>query len=142
MPLVSATFTAELPSLRKIQEFLRKSARTAKFSAEDLNRLDLVIEEIAVNVCRYAYRDTDERPLKLDVEVSGQGEIQVCVADRGVPFSLDMAPVPNLNAALRDRPIGGLGVFLVNHLALDISYRRAGGWNFLGFRFAATPGPK
>ena len=138
MKFVSATFSAELRSLKEIQKFLRESARAADFSALELDRLDLVMEEIAVNVCRHAYSDAQERPLRIDCAVEGKGEIMVRVADRGVPFDPRTAPVPNLNAELKDRPVGGLGLFVVSHLARVISYERSDGWNRLSVLFSSS----
>jgi len=135
--MFSATFSAELGSLTEIQEFVRQGASGAEFSAEDLNRLDLVVEEIAVNVCRYAYTGEGMRPLRIDCEVERRGEIHVWVADCGIPFDPRAHPSPDLDAKLKNRPVGGLGIFLVAHFAQAISYERSDGWNRLSFQFSA-----
>jgi serine/threonine-protein kinase RsbW len=142
MQFTNASFPAELPSLKKILEFLRGAAHDAGFSADDLDRLDLVIEEIAVNIFRYAYAETETGPVEVAGAVQGQGDLLVRISDQGVPFDPLARPEPDLHAALRDRPVGGLGVFLVTHLVTAISYERSDGWNKLSFRFCSEPGSK
>jgi serine/threonine-protein kinase RsbW len=142
--MFSATFSAELRSLQEIREFLRKSVHAAQFSEDDLNLLDLVIEEIAVNVCRYAYSavspTTGDRPLRIECGVQGPGDIAVCVADSGLPFDPRTKLTADPRADVKNRPAGGLGIFLAAHFARDILYQRSDGWNRLSFRFSAKPG--
>ena len=52
-------------------------------------------------------------------------------ADRGTPFDPLTAPVPNIEATLEERGVGGLGVHLVRQIMRDLEYRRADGWNRL-----------
>ena len=53
------------------------------------------------------------------------------IADDGVAFDPLQAPAPDLDADIDDRPIGGLGVFLVRELMDSVAYRREAGWNRL-----------
>jgi anti-sigma regulatory factor (Ser/Thr protein kinase) len=53
------------------------------------------------------------------------------VEDNGPEFDPLTLPQPNLEANLADRPIGGLGVFLVRQLMDTVSYHRVGACNRL-----------
>ena len=54
------------------------------------------------------------------------------MVDDGKPFDpLTEAPVPDVNAPMDERPIGGLGVFLVRKLMDELTYRREEGRNHL-----------
>ena len=142
MQFTTASFPAELTSLKKILEFLRACAKDARFSTNDLDRLDLVIEEIAVNVIRYAYSGGGIGPLQIDCAVLREGELLVRIADRGAPFDPLTKPDPDRQLVLQDRPVGGLGVFLVKQLVSAISYARSDGWNRLSLQFRSEPGAK
>ena len=101
------------------------------------DKLELVLEELLVNVARYAYP-----PGSGDVEVAyaaEPGELTVEISDKGRAFNPLEARLPDLSADLVDRPIGGLGVLLVRSLVGSIAYRREDGRNTVSFRF---PGPQ
>jgi sigma-B regulation protein RsbU (phosphoserine phosphatase) len=51
------------------------------------------------------------------------------IRDNGAAYDPLAHPVPDLDAELDDRPIGGLGIHLVRELAQDARYRRDSGWN-------------
>ena len=54
------------------------------------------------------------------------------ILDDGKPFDpLTDAPIPNVNAPINERPIGGLGVYLVRKLMDEVTYRREEGRNHL-----------
>ena len=49
------TLPAELASLGPFTEFVRAGARLAAIMESDAAKLDLIVEELVVNVARYAY---------------------------------------------------------------------------------------
>ena len=53
------------------------------------------------------------------------------VIDSGVPFDPTLASEPDLAADLKDRPIGGLGIYLVKRIMDQVSYARKNGKNIL-----------
>ena len=54
------------------------------------------------------------------------------ISDDGQPFNpLKDAPKPDLEAALEDRPIGGLGIHLVLTMMDEMHYRRENERNHL-----------
>jgi len=131
------TLPAEVSSLPRFTDFVRRGALAASLPEGELGKLELVLEEIVVNVARYAY--PKERPGMADVgwAVTAPGRLVVHVRDRGCAYNpLEGAP-PGFEKELADRPIGGLGIFLVKSLAEAASYAREGDRNVLSFRFRA-----
>ena len=61
-------------------------------------------------------------------------ELVLEISDDGKPFDPTQAPPPKLNAALEERRIGGLGVYLVRTMMDEIAYRRSDGRNHLVMR--------
>jgi anti-sigma regulatory factor (Ser/Thr protein kinase) len=134
------TLPAQVESVRKFQEFARNGAQSAGLKSEDMDMLDLVLEEILVNIARYAYEGGTG-----DVEVAyaaGAGALLVEITDRGASFNpLEAAP-PDLALGLAERPIGGLGVLLVKQNVGSLRYRRDNGRNTLSFRFPGEQATK
>ncbi len=133
----SLTLEAQTGSLHEVMEFVRQGALEASLPSVRLDELDLVIEEIYVNVCRHAYPPNGPRMASITYWVPSPGELQVEVADQGVEFNPLDFDSPDTGLDLEDRPIGGLGIFLVKQLTGSLSYRREDGWNRLTFGMSA-----
>jgi serine/threonine-protein kinase RsbW len=133
------TLPASVESITAFREFVREGAVASGVSADEFERLDLVLEEILINVARYAY--TPENGL-VEVACSGEGygKMRVEIADWGRVFNPLQADPPDLSRGLADRPIGGLGVFLVRSMVDSIEYRRQDSRNVLAFTFPIGDG--
>ena len=85
-------------------------------------RVNLVIEEFGINVMNYGY---DEGVHTFDINLSSDGELlTIEIIDDGKPFNpLEDAPEPDTESSIEDRPIGGLGLFLVRTMTEDLRYR-------------------
>ena len=127
----SLTIAAESSCLGKATEFVRAGAREAKLPEGRINELDLLLEEAIINVCRYAYPADKPGSLTLTYSIPAPGELSVEIADQGAAFDPLAAAAPDLTLGLEDRPIGGLGIFLLREFANSLSYRREDGWNRL-----------
>ena len=130
------TLPASLNSLQPLLEFARSGGESAGLAPEDLDKLDLALEELLVNVARYAYQ-----PESGDVEVAyaidGPGTLLVEISDNGRVFNPLEKDAPDLSRDLENRSVGGLGLFLVRHLVSSLAYRREQGRNTVSFRFPA-----
>jgi serine/threonine-protein kinase RsbW len=137
MPPVSERLTlpARVDSARPFCEFARRIASGAQFSNEELDRLELVIEEIVVNIAQYAYDQPENGEVELTCAVAGPHALRVEISDSGRAFDPLARNPPDLNRGLADRQPGGLGIFLVQSIAESLAYRREGERNVLSFFF-------
>ena len=130
---------ANVESLQQVMEFVRKGAVEADLPAARFGELDLLIEEIFLNVCLHAYPHDAPGMVTITYWVAAAGELKVEVADQGTEFNPLTVEEPEVTLELEDRPIGGLGIFLVKRLAASLSHRREDGWNRLTFGLSACP---
>ena len=128
---------ANSASLHAAQEFVRTGALEAGLPEGRIGQLDLVIEEIFMNTCCHAYPDGRQGVVALTYSVPAPGELSVEVADQGAEFNPLAEAPPDFTLHLEDRPIGGLGIFLVKTLAPSVTYRRDRDWNRLTFGMSA-----
>ena len=92
--------------------------------------LNLALEEVVSNVMLYAYPAGSQG--RVDIEAAVRDDrIDFRVSDSGIPFDPTAASDPDLTADLKDRPIGGLGIFLVKRIMDDVSYTWEDGLNIL-----------
>jgi serine/threonine-protein kinase RsbW len=121
-------------SLEGFRGFVRDGAAACGIASADIDKLDLVMEEILMNVARYAYVP-ETGTAEVTYRGTAPGRLRVEISDRGRPFDPLAADPPDLSRGLADRPIGGLGVFLVRTLVDSMAYRREDGRNVLSFEF-------
>lgn len=92
--------------------------------------LQLVVEEIVVNIVSYAYPVGKDGEVTIDVNKTPTA-IEISFSDRGVPFNPLEKEDPDTTLSAEERPIGGLGIFLVKQMMDSVSYRYEDGRNIL-----------
>jgi anti-sigma regulatory factor (Ser/Thr protein kinase) len=97
---------------------------------EVLNLVLLAIEEVVTNCIEYGYDDDDEHTIVIVLSII-DGSLIMEVIDDGHPFDPLNQPAPDFSLDVQDRPIGGLGIYLLRKLADHISYERRDGTNRL-----------
>lgn len=125
----------------EISEFKTLHASLAQFlaahavPAKAAYAVDLAVEELVMNVIRYAFVDDDTH--LIDVELAKEGDqIIVRIADDGRPFDPREDPVLDLQSD--DREVGGLGLYLVLDMVDVLKYRRVEEQNRVEVRVCMT----
>lgn len=104
-----------------------------------LFKAQLLLEEVVSNVVRHAFHEDHTRKVHVQVSLDKDG-INLLVVDDAPPFDpLHDAPRVDTKAALRDRPVGGLGIHLVKHVADELAYVRDGDANRIRMRVRIEP---
>ena len=124
---------AEMSSLGAFTEFAHAGARAASLPEAAVHKLDLMLEEVLVNVFRYAYPAGQAGEAEVGYAAAPPDGLRIDVRDSGREFNPLEKEDPDLELGLEERPIGGLGIFLVKTMAESVSYRRENGRNILSF---------
>lgn len=98
-------------------------------------QVDVAIDELFGNIARYAYSpETGQALVRVDVEEEPL-RVVITFMDRGRPFDPLARQMPDTTGmAAKDRPIGGLGLFMVKKTMDDIAYEYVDGKNILTIR--------
>ena len=87
----------------------------------------VVMDEIVSNIVRCS--GSNEFSVELDKTSDG---LKMVFTDTGVAFDPTKdAAVPDVSAAIDDRGIGGLGIYMVKKMSKSVTYRRDGNKNIL-----------
>ena len=139
MPTI--TVPARIENLGSTKDYL-KAAIPAEFAAQTSNVL-LAAEELLVNVFSYAYPEGEEGEAMVSLNVrtiDGEEKLVFEVRDWGKVFNpFEEAPVPDITAELDDRPMGGLGIYLIKQISEAQSWRLVDGANCFEIVFGRTP---
>ena len=75
------------------------------------------------NCINYGYADANEHLIDVDMRVA-DGRLVVQVTDDDRAFNPMEAPAPDLSLPIEERPIGGLGLYLLRTLSDVMTYER------------------
>ncbi len=92
--------------------------------------LSLALEEAVTNVVLYAYPEGTDGQVDIEAVIQ-DGALTFVVSDSGTPFDPTAKPDADISLGVEDRPIGGLGIFLVRQIMDSVSYEYTDGKNIL-----------
>ena len=119
--------------LERLAEAFDDFADRHQVSDQARFQLQLCLEEMVLNVINYGFDDDAEHEIHVDFEFQIDSRtITVNILDDGRRFNpLAEVPVPDTDAKLEDRTVGGLGVHFVRTFMDDADYQHEGGKNRL-----------
>ena len=121
---VSLNIESSPDALNRIVDAIESISLQEEWPPELLFTMNLVLEELGINIIRYAYGEDSNETFQIII-TSEPSELTVDVIDSGPPFNpLTDAPKPDTDAPMLDRPIGGLGIHLVKSMMDEVDYKR------------------
>ncbi len=114
-------FDANFDNLDKIREIVAEAARQVGFSDKEVYAIQLAADEASSNIIEHAYAGVTGGKLEIDISIS-ENKLKIIMRDHGKPFDPASVPEPNVKAALSERKIGGLGMYLMRKLMDEVSY--------------------
>ena len=120
--------SAEIKQLSRVLNFITTELKKTDYESEIQNKIEMASEEIFTNIADYAY---ENEPGKVNIAVSAADGIKITFEDNGKPFNPTEYPAPDLEKPLKDREIGGLGLFLVKQVMDKVEYTRENDKNIL-----------
>ncbi|MBO5928030.1 MAG: SpoIIE family protein phosphatase, partial [Clostridia bacterium] len=124
-------FPARLEALSDVLAFIEQKLEDWQCPLKLQMAICVAIEEIFVNVAKYAYGNSDgevEFNLCFDSE---SRNVTFQMIDSGVKFDPLQKPDPDITLSAEDRDIGGLGIFITKKTMDSISYAYKDGKNIL-----------
>lgn len=126
----SLTLPNDIETIPQLNEFIDTVAEEIGLDMSLTMSLNLAIEEAVVNVMEYAYPEGEQG--NVDIEVIADDKwLTFIISDNGIPFDPTTQEDADTTLSAEERPIGGLGIFLVRQLMDSINYQRKDGKNIL-----------
>lgn len=120
---LSLTVENRVEELARIVAAVEDLAEQENWPPDFLFKINLVIEEFGINIMNYGY-DGGQHNFQLQL-TSEADTVTIDFIDDGKPFNpLEDNPEADTDTNVDDRPIGGLGLFLIKEMTEDFSYRR------------------
>ena len=113
---------SKLTNLPEIAEFVGERAKAAGLDENQVFEVQMAIDEAATNSMQHAYEGRGNGELRVCCFIEGNAFV-VRITDFGAPFDPGQVPEPDLSVPLEDRPIGGLGLYLMRRLMDDVEFQ-------------------
>ena len=122
------TLSADNKKLREMIDFLKSDMNRHHVPEKKQFKVISAAEEIFANISTYAYKDKGKVEITACVQ---NGTYYVRFTDKGKKYNPLKHKDPDMTLDLKDRPIGGLGIFLAKKLSDKITYAYKNGKNVL-----------
>jgi anti-sigma regulatory factor (Ser/Thr protein kinase) len=119
----------ELENLAMIGDFIADSMREFGLDDRKVFEVQMAVDEACTNIIKYGYAGK-----KGTIEISclkRDEDVVVVIKDTGKPFDPTSVQLPDLDAGLEERKIGGLGVYFMKTLMDEVKYEYRDGKNVL-----------
>lgn len=112
---------AQLENLAEIRRFMREEAEALGAGEEAICDLELAVDEASCNIVCHGY---EQRQGLIQVSVERDGDrLIVRLRDEAPLFDPTRHPLPDVTLPLEQRPLGGLGIFLIRRSVDELTYR-------------------
>lgn len=139
---VRQQFPAILESLYEMLDLVEEQFRQTAFDEAEIGRIRLAAEEVLANIINYAY-PVEQGLIEIQcMKDRDSGRIVLTFADEGLPFNPLEKEEPERSLSIAERPVGGLGVFLVRSIMDEVAYRREDDRNVLILTKRLPAGPE
>ena len=120
----------KVSEITKLNAFVKSATTALNMETGLANQIKLAVEEAVTNIIDYAYQNGTEGNISVTIEAD-ESRIRFIITDSGAEFDPTSVSKADTTLSVEERPIGGLGVFLVRNLMDSINYERVDGKNVL-----------
>lgn len=96
-------------------------AESAGFERGDLYEIQLAVDEACANVVQHAYEGAEPGDMEISCRLEDQ-TLTIRVRDWGWGFDPEAVKVPDVEAPLEERTLGGLGLFIVRSVMDRVTF--------------------
>lgn len=118
----------QLPEIARLAELVERFGAQHGLAGSLLLNVNLCLDELITNTISYGYDDQEEHIIALQVALDN-GALKAVVEDDARAFNPLAVGLPDLEAPVDERAVGGLGVHFVRTLMDDVRYQRTASGN-------------
>ncbi len=130
-PGKSLTVDATVENIAAVSAFIESELEAVDCPMKAQMQLGVAVDEILANVAQYAYEPgTGPVTVRFSYDEEARA-VTLTFLDKGMPYNPLLKEDPDVSLSAEDRPIGGLGIFLVKKTMDRMDYEYKYGKNIL-----------
>lgn len=119
---------AKLENIEPAIEFLNAELEEHGCRVDVMQRIDLALEEMLVNVSQYAYEGKTGDAF-VGVSFPEKDLVQLDIRDKGILYDPTKKEDPDVSIPLKQRKKGGLGIYITKMVMDEMHYEYKDGYN-------------
>ena len=120
----------QIDELTRVAGFLEKLGEEWGFPMPLVLSLNLVLEEALTNIILYGFDDQKTHIIEICFKKNGD-KLSISIIDDGHEYDPTLNAEPDITLSAEERPIGGLGIFLIKKVMDKVEYQRKKNKNYL-----------
>ena len=138
MDELRVSLTPDLSAVGVLAEKVEAFGDAHKLTSQKIYMMNLALEELVTNMISYGFDGVTQPEIEIAVQVNGP-MLEMTIMDNGQQFDPTQDTHPDLSSPIEDRPIGGLGLYLVKTFADRMTYEYVDGKNRLTLEHDLAP---
>jgi len=132
---------AKIADIPAVTEFVEAELEKLGCPMKAVMQIDIAIDELYSNIANYAYKGIENKGATVEVGRTEDGRgVEITFTDNGIPYNPVKYEDPDTTLSADERPIGGLGIYMVKQSMDDMRYEYHDGRNMLTIRKDFGPG--
>ncbi|MCD7777873.1 MAG: ATP-binding protein [Clostridiales bacterium] len=128
--MLKYVITADFENWERISEEIVEYLTEMDYNRRNIISFMVAAEEIFVNIAQYAYGGkTGKVEVRFDISADGTAKIEFW--DNGIKFDPTKAKEPLISASIREKDIGGMGIYMAKKKTDAMLYEYKNGRNHL-----------
>ena len=118
---------AKTENLDQVLGFIDSFLEEQECDMKAMIQIGVAVEEMYVNIAHYAYGVEGGGDAEIRVELDelyGKRAVRITFIDSGIYYDPLAKEDPDITLGAEERPIGGLGIFMVKKSMDDVAYER------------------
>ncbi|MBU0561686.1 MAG: ATP-binding protein [Bacteroidetes bacterium] len=120
----------DLCELTHVADFIKNVSAKKNIPESVIFDINLAVDEAVTNVISYGFKDELEHKIFLTLHVE-ENKIKITLEDDGVEFNPLLSNEPDLEKNVKEKPIGGLGIYFIKAKMDKVNYERNNNINSL-----------
>jgi len=113
--------TSKLENLTRIGQFIEDTTRAMGFGEDEVFAVEMAVDEACANVVEHAYAGKPDGTIAITCYLE-EDRLVVTIRDHGEPFDPANVLCPDTECPLKDREIGGLGLYFMRTLMDEVRF--------------------
>lgn len=128
------TIAATVENIEAVTDFVNEQLEMLDCPMKAQMQIDIAIDELFGNIAQYAYKpNVGEATVTVDTLDNPSGAV-ITFIDSGIAYNPLESEEPDITLSAEDRPVGGLGIFMVKKSMDEVAYEYKDGQNILSIK--------
>ena len=125
------TIEATPDNIDMVIDFVNEQLEEYGCGMREQMAIDVAVDELFANIAKYAYSPETGYATVLVGVIIEPLSVEITFIDHGVPYDPLAKSDPDTSLSIEDRPIGGMGIFIVKKSMDIVNYEYKDGKNIL-----------